>query len=126
MNQKSAAAQGESRFRIARPSLIVRERPVRGRTTGKEFFSERNARVSGKPLNPAELKRSRDDDVFPDRMVSRVTYQHARKIRLRAEGAQRNAGIESVVDAAMRIDRIVTAVLNECHREHPDPLRLRV
>jgi len=44
-----------------------------------------------------------------------VAPQQAREIRLRRELAQRDTDVHGVVNAAVRIDRIVAAVLNKGH-----------
>ena len=112
-------------FEIARTRLIIGKRAVRCRAAGEKPLRQRNLRQPAEPLNPSELQRAREHDVLADRMIRRVAHQQPRELGLRPKLLQRDAHVDRVVHPAMRIDRIVAAVLNEGHREHAHPLRLR-
>lgn len=119
-------AQRESRNQVARTRLVFRKTPVRKIAAAEETFSNRNrigrvrVRRNIERGQNAEGGLSRQCQFRTEGSVRGIAPQHASEVAGRAEGMISEAEVQGVVDAPMRVHRVVPAVLHQVHRKHTD------
>src|SRR5262249_36498039 len=127
VEQQSFAAEREAGQGVARPGLVIGKTAMRGAAAAEKALRQRNSLVGVEPrlrhakrLNPSELQAARQYILLPERMIRRITAEEAQKVPAGSKEAGRQTQVDGVVDAAMRIGRVVAAILDDVAREHAD------
>src|ERR1035441_8577762 len=129
IEHQEIAAQRKSRGVVARARLAFREGAMRAAAAAEEALRQRDggrriARVMGCD-DIANFGAARQHQLLADGVVGGIAQQEAHEIDLRPEGVVRQPEIHRVVDAFVRIHRVVAAVQNPPERDdsHAHPLR---